>query len=113
MTDRLSDLDITPIDITDPLAAVKTAVKDTADPDLIPGRVAAVVEELAQAGLSNENRATLRAYIKREKLLPVSDFERILTDARRARVRTRTTTVPPGTPPAAPAHLHTPPGVGI
>ena len=96
-------------DPDDPLAPVKKAVKDAGSEELIPGRVAAAVEAMAMFGMDIPTRATVRAYLKREKLLPVAEFDAIVEEAKRARQRARKSISPPSHPSAGDAHLHTPP----
>jgi hypothetical protein len=98
-------------DPDDPLAPVKKAVKECADPDLIPGRVAAAVEAMARFGMDTQTRITVRAYLKREKALGVgaTTFDDIVEAARRARRRSLPHTSPHPKGAADDAHPHTPP----
>jgi hypothetical protein len=95
-------------DPADPLALVKAAVKDS-DDETRPGKVAAVVEAMARFGMDTAAKATVRAYLKQEKLLPVAEFDSIVQQARRARRRALSHISPPSHPSADAAHLHTPP----
>jgi hypothetical protein len=80
----------------DVLAPVKKAVKEAGDKERIPGTVAVAVEAMAAAGMDTYARVTVRAYLSREKLLSVRQFDEIVRDAERA-----------GTPPKW-AHTRTP-----
>ena len=64
-------------ELDDPLRPIKEAVKSAENEELIPGMVAVAVETVARAGMDAAARANLRAYIKKERLLPVADFDRI------------------------------------
>jgi hypothetical protein len=96
-------------DPADPLAPIKVAVKDAPDKDLIPGRVAEAVQAMAAFGMDAATTVTVRAYVKREKLLGVAAFDSLIEEAKRARKRARQTIYPPSPPSAEDAHLHTPP----
>lgn len=98
-------------DPASPLEPVKNAIAEAekaGDQDLIPGKVAAVVKLMALAGMDNESRLNVRAYVRKHRLIPVGDFDEIVEAARRA-VRRRDATSPAPLPPAGAAHLHTPP----
>lgn len=92
-------------DPVDLLAPVREAVKAAADEDLIPGKVAGAVEAMAMFGMDTPTRVTVRAYLKKEKLLPVAEFDSIVEQARRARKHA----LPPRQGAADDAQVHTPP----
>lgn len=96
-------------DPDDPLAPVKEAVKSAGSSEQVPGNVVAAIEAMATYGMDKATFATVRAYLKSEKLLPVSQFDSIVKDAERAARRARRHISPPAHPSAEPAHLHTPP----
>ena len=93
-------------DPQDPLAPIKEAVKD-APPEQLEGRVAVAVEAMARFGMDTQTKVSARVYVKKQKLLTVSQFDEILEEAKRARTRKHTS--PPSLPAADTAHLHTPP----
>jgi hypothetical protein len=95
-------------DRDDPLAPVKEAIKECADADLIPGRVAEAVERMARHGMDAGTRVTVRAYIIREKLITAGEFERIISDARQVRKAGATAARIAATP-AKSEHTRTPP----
>ena len=81
-------------DPDDPLAPVKAAVKESASEELRPGKVLAAVEAMARSGMDDATRVTVREYLKKEGLLGVAEFDRVMLCA--------------GTPPKR-AHTRTPP----
>jgi hypothetical protein len=83
-------------DPDDPLAPVKEAVKECADADLVPGKVAAAVEAMARFGMDHPTRITVRAYLKNEGLLGFREFDKLIKSAT----------------PAKSAHRRTPPLAG-
>jgi hypothetical protein len=92
-------------DPDDPLAPIKEAV-DGADDEKRPGLAVQAIEAMAAFGMSTGQRAMARAYVKKHKLLPVGEFDAIVTLARkRRRKKFHLHSVPS----AQPAHLHTPP----
>jgi hypothetical protein len=69
------------VDPDDPLAPIKEAIKEAGDEDLVPGKVAAAVAAMAASGMDAPTRVTVRHYIKKNKLLPVPDFDDIVSSA--------------------------------
>jgi hypothetical protein len=64
----------------DMLAPIRQVVMD-ADEDLLPGRVVGIVKDMAGRGMDDEIRLTVRAYIKKYRLIPLEDFDRIVSSA--------------------------------
>jgi len=67
-------------DPDDPLAPVKEAVKEAASEDLVPGKVAAAVEAMARFGMDTVTQVNVRAYIKKEKLVPLGVYDKLVRE---------------------------------
>lgn len=100
-------------DPDDPLAAIKTTVKETKNEEMRPGAVAAVIEQIAMIGMDAGTEASIRAYLKAEKSigLGAAQFDRIVKEARRARKRAVSSASSPPDSSAGDAHLHIPPAL--
>jgi len=100
-------------DPKDPLALVKKAVKEAGDSELIPGKIAAVIEQMALFGMDTATRLTVRAYLKNNRDLGIgaAQFDSIIAAAAKALKRARHVSSP-SHPSADDAHLHTPPEWG-
>ncbi len=96
-------------DPDDPLAPVTVAVEEAGTEEKIPGKVAGAVEAMARFGMDTVTRATVRAWVKREKHITAGEFDKIVEAARRARKRAMAHTFTPSGGSAGDAHPHTPP----
>ena len=90
-------------DPDDPMAPVKEAAA-AANEDDRPRAVARAVDAMARFGMDTGLRVTARAYVKKHKLLPAAEYDRVVKEARKRRK-----TISHSPLPADRAHLHTPP----
>jgi hypothetical protein len=71
-------------DPDDPLAPVEKAIAAAGSDDLIPGKVFAAVEAMARHGMDGATRATVRAYLKKRRLMTFAEFDRLVRDCQPA-----------------------------
>jgi hypothetical protein len=72
-------------DRDNPLAPIKEPIAAASSEDLVPGIATRAIEAMARFGMDDATRLTVRAYVKKLKLMPAAEFDSIVDRERRAR----------------------------